>query len=489
MVSVIIPSRNERFLQKTILDILEKAEGDIEVVPVLDGYKPPDNEMVNDSRVRYAYVSDPKGMRGAINLGVSVSNGDYIMKLDGHCMLDKGFDVKLVADCEDDWIVIPRRKRLDAENWCLKDVGKPDIDYNYLSFPDNPGDFGGAGLNGRIWTKKILEKTDPKYDIDDELSFQGSAWFMKKSYFEFLELMDEKNWGAFWNEAQELSFKAWLSGGRVKRNKKTWYAHLHKGKKYGRGYKMDDSWAVKGATQANRWLYTDKMWHKQIHSLSWLINKFMPLPTWPKDWKKQIQPIRTLQHIRDKYNIMSDERFIKLPGKRDSLSKLFVELGLNKGVEVGVEQGKFSESLCKRNPDIELYAVDAWSVYKGYREHVSQDKLDGFYEAVKKRLKPYNCTVIKGFSLDVAKTFEDGSLDFVYIDGNHEFTQVVQDVAAWEKKVKKGGIVAGHDYRRGDSSWICHVKDVIQAWTYSHGIKPYFIFEDEKSPSWFWIKV
>ncbi len=275
MISVIIPSRNEQFLSRTIQDLLEKAEGDIEIIAVLDGYW--DNPS-NDKRVRLIHRGEVKGMRNAINSAVAIAQGEYIMKIDGHCMVDQGFDVKLVTDCEDDWIVIPRRKRLDAENWCIQDTGKPDVDYNFLSFPDNPADFGGAGLNGRIWTEKILERKDIL--IDEELSFQGSCWFMKKSYFEKLGLMDEKNWGPFWNEAQELGFRAWLTGGKVMRNKKTWYAHLHKGKKYGRGYNLDNQWAKMGAEQANRFFKGEKVWEDQKYPLSWLLERFMPMPEW-----------------------------------------------------------------------------------------------------------------------------------------------------------------------------------------------------------------
>ncbi len=285
MISIIIPSRNEQFLQKTIEDVLAKAKGDIEVIAVLDGYW---TALRDDKRVKIIHKGESKGMRAGINSGVAIARGEFIMKLDGHCMVDEGFDVKLAEDCEDNWVVIPRRKRLDAENWCIQDVGKPDVDYEYLSFPDNPADFGGKGLNGRIWTERALERKDIL--IDENMSFQGSGWFMKKSYFEFLELMDEENYGTFWNEAQEIGLKAWLSGGKVMTNKKTWYAHLHKGKKYGRGYNLDHSQTIKGATHTNKWL-RDKNWHKQTLPFKWLIEKFWPVPTWPEDYEKRISEI------------------------------------------------------------------------------------------------------------------------------------------------------------------------------------------------------
>lgn len=284
--TVIIPSRNEIFLQKTIQELLTKSKEDIEIIAILDGYWPPSNEIVNDPRVNYLHRGVSHGMRNGINSGVAIAKGKYIMKIDGHCMVDEGFDVKLKADCEPNWVVIPRRKRLDAENWCIQDVGKPDIDYEYLSFPDNPSDFGGPGLNGTQWNSRSIERlNDPKYLIDENMSFQGSCWFMHKDYFYKLELMDEVNYGTFWAEAQEIGLKSWLSGGKVMTNKKTWYAHLHKGKKYGRGYSITNRTIEQGAMFNNKWV-NNKAWDKQTLPFEWLVEHFWPLPGWPANWKE-----------------------------------------------------------------------------------------------------------------------------------------------------------------------------------------------------------
>lgn len=296
-ISIIIPSRNEIFLSKTIQDILEKARGNFEIIAVLDGAWPVEQKrkhwstpaIIDDPRVSYLFKPRAQGMRPAINDAEKIARGKYLLKCDGHVMFDEGFDVKLLADIEDDWVVIPRRKRLDAELWAIQDVKKPDVDYEFLSYPDNPADFGGEGLNGRIWTQRILERLDkPEYNIDEDMSFQGSCWFMKRDYFHFLELMDVENYGEFWNEAQEIGFKAWLSGGKVMVNKKTWYAHLHKGKTYGRGYMLDSKWLTKGASYARSWLYAKQKWHKQKYPLTWLIEHFMPVPNWDEEKLKKI---------------------------------------------------------------------------------------------------------------------------------------------------------------------------------------------------------
>jgi len=292
LLSIVIPSRKEKYIQQTINELLSKARGDVEIIAVLEEYWP-QPAIVQDPRVTLIHHGVAKGMRQSINEAVSLAKGEYIMKIDAHCMVADGYDEVLKADCQDDWVVIPRRKRLDAENWCIQDVGKRDVDYEYLSFPDNPADFGGPGLNGRIWEERARERQDTL--IDENLSFQGSCWFMKKDYFYFLELMDYENYGPFWNEAQEIGFKCILSGGKVMTNKKTWYAHLHKGKKHGRGYVMSKSWAPQGAAYTKKWLY-EKVWEKQTLPFDYLVEKFMPMPGWPADWKAQLEVLRNTQH-------------------------------------------------------------------------------------------------------------------------------------------------------------------------------------------------
>lgn len=208
-----------------------------------------------------------------------------------------------------------------------------------------------------------------------------------------------------------------------------------------------------------------------------------------------------LQYILDKYHITDAGKIIEIPGtNRETFAHLLAEMGCNVGAEIGVECGIYSEILCKANPNIDHYAIDAWTAYKGYRDHVSQDKLDGFKQITIDRLKPYRATIIKGFSMDVVKQFKDNSLDFVYIDGNHEYQQTVNDICEWTKKVKVGGIVAGHDYiLRTQNGYLMHVPMAVNGYCESYNVQPLFILgrkSDPKPPegirdssrSWFFVK-
>src|SRR5687767_12091660 len=171
---------------------------------------------------------------------------------------------------------------------------------------------------------------------------------------------------------------------------------------------------------------------------------------------------------------------------REGLAKLFNELGFKKIAEIGVEQGEYSEVLAKANPDAQLFLIDAWKAYSGYRDHVSQSKLDGFLEAVKARMKPYGANIIRAYSVDAAKEFENESLDAAYIDANHCFEQVVADLAAWVPKVREGGIVSGHDYFTSSGPY--HVPYAVEGFTKAYKISPWFICRGDHTASWFWVK-
>ena len=270
-------------------DLLAKAEGEIQVIAVLEGYWPKGHEIVNDSRVHYIHSGKVRGLRGAINAGAAVAKGKYLMKTDGHCLFDQGFDVKLAKDCAENWVVIPSRYSLDGTLWAI-DKSRPRRDYHYLCYPDPHKDHD-MGMHGVEWLERGKERSDPKYDIDDNMSFQGSCWFMHKKWFDdsLGGMSEEEAYHSWAQEPTEIGCKTWLSGGRVVCNKKTWYAHLHKGRQWGRGYEMNDAKQVEGHNYGARY-WMNNSWPKQIHKIDWLIEKFMPVPTWPEDRSLWISP-------------------------------------------------------------------------------------------------------------------------------------------------------------------------------------------------------
>lgn len=198
--------------------------------------------------------------------------------------------------------------------------------------------------------------------------------------------------------------------------------------------------------------------------------------------------MNTLDYIIKKFNLKKTGPGTYIPGSRSKeLLDLFRELDFKSGAEIGVETGLYSEQICKTNPNLMLYCIDPWQAYPGYRDHVSQKKQDQFYLETQIRLAPYKHKIIRNYAEEAYRDFADNSLDFVYIDGNHDFFHVTQDIHYWIPKVRPGGIVAGHDYRRINGN--NHVKDVIPAYAYAKHIAIWFIlYTHKESSTWFWVK-
>ena len=193
-------------------------------------------------------------------------------------------------------------------------------------------------------------------------------------------------------------------------------------------------------------------------------------------------------------------RGIEIPNcGRNDLPEFFKEMGYKVGAEIGVAKGEFSEVICKGG--FKLFSVDPYLAHKDYFRPSIQERLDAELEETKKRLAPYDSVILRQTSMDAVQDFEDESLDFVYIDGHHGFKYVTEDIFEWSKKIKKGGAICGHDYiltaTPPNSPYVCHVKQVIDAYTEAFGIKDWYLLGQKHAPegdtrdrcrSWLWIK-
>jgi hypothetical protein len=131
---------------------------------------------------------------------------------------------------------------------------------------------------------------------------------------------------------------------------------------------------------------------------------------------------------------------------RHILPFVLVERGLTGvGVEVGVCRGEFSAHILTHWPG-RLWCVDAWADLPGYEDEVYDYEAN--YSEALSRLAVFGsrCDVLRLPSVEAADRFDEGSLDFVYIDADHSYKACYEDLCAWYPKVKKGGIIAGDDY-------------------------------------------
>jgi glycosyltransferase involved in cell wall biosynthesis len=186
----------------------------LEVIPVLDGYW---TKVVDDSRIKVIHLGKNRGMRGAINAGVSMARGEFIMRTDEHCMFAGGYDKILTDTCEPNWIVVPKRYFLDPVTWTVMDI-EP-VTYEKLVIQEN------KKFSGQRWRREDREALP----IDETMAMQGSCWLMPKKWWtDVIGELQTEGYGCHYQDSHEMVFKTWKAGGKLMVNKNTWYAHKHR---------------------------------------------------------------------------------------------------------------------------------------------------------------------------------------------------------------------------------------------------------------------
>lgn len=183
----------------------------------------------------------------------------------------------------------------------------------------------------------------------------------------------------------------------------------------------------------------------------------------------------------------------ELPLSRETdIPEMFKELGFKVGAEVGICRAAYAEVLLRAVPKLELFGIDKWETYEGYHDFdYGNDILLDAYRQAKERTKNFVCHLIKNWSSEAVKQFKNESLDFVYIDSNHAYEYVVEDIAKWSKKVKKGGIVYGHDfndYSGTSRKFDVNVINAVAGWCNSYQIHPWFVLAKDERKGWMYIK-
>ena len=297
--SVLVPSRNEMFLKRTIEDILEHREAETEVIAILDGeWADPQIEQHED--VTVVYHPESRGQRAATNEAARISQAKFIMKADAHCSFDQGFDRKLMEEFEYDWTVVPRMYNLHAFDWqcnacgnrtyqgpepekCEKCGKNEGFEMVMVWEPrkNRQSDFARFDntLRFRYWGA-YGHRPEAQGDIADLMCHVGACWAMHRERYWELGGCDEEH-GSWGQMGVEISCKSWLSGGRQVVNKRTWFAHMFRtqGGTFGFPYPLSGR-QVNNARKYSRELWVNNKWPKAVHDLNWLLEKFKPVPTW-----------------------------------------------------------------------------------------------------------------------------------------------------------------------------------------------------------------
>jgi Methyltransferase domain len=166
---------------------------------------------------------------------------------------------------------------------------------------------------------------------------------------------------------------------------------------------------------------------------------------------------------------------------------------VGEAAEIGVQQGLFSRCLLDRWQGSMLHLIDPWRKFDdGYVDiaNVSNDQHEAFLREALRNLQPHQgrYRVHRELSQEAVSSFADNSLDFVYIDANHEYQAVLEDIRAWFSKVKPGGVLAGHDYLDGVlPAGHFGVKSAVRAFECETGLLALGTL-DPAWPSWYLIK-
>lgn len=314
--SILIPARNEMFLKNTIEDILKNIEADTEVITTLDGewVDPP---LVQHERVNIIYLPESIGQRAATNLACHLSKAKYVMKIDAHCAFDKGFDRKMIEafqETGDNVTMVPIMRNLWAFDWKCYHCG-----WKKYQGP-TPAKCEQCGKSDKIRRKIMwVGKSNPQstsYCFDSEphfqyfeeykkrpeylsgkakgltetMSLQGSCFMMTREKYWELNICDE-SLGSWGNQGLQVACDVWLSGGQqVLCNHKTWYAHLFRTQGGDFSFPYQQSGNEVGKTKTN---VKNAIWKmkrpKQKKPVSWLVEKFWPVPGWSDEDLRQLK--------------------------------------------------------------------------------------------------------------------------------------------------------------------------------------------------------
>ncbi|HEX7375626.1 MAG TPA: class I SAM-dependent methyltransferase, partial [Pirellulales bacterium] len=162
---------------------------------------------------------------------------------------------------------------------------------------------------------------------------------------------------------------------------------------------------------------------------------------------------------------------------------------LGEGVEVGVSAGHFSKAILDVWEGRRLHLVDAWRHLADYRDiaNLSDDEHQRNFEGLPDVLAAHQgrYRAHRLLSEEAAALFDDGSLDFVYLDADHSQTAMTRDLHLWYKKLRRGGLFAGHDFVDGSlSEGEFGVRAAVVEFERSKGVRA-AVTAERQWPSWY----
>jgi len=234
LVSVIISDLFERHLPETIENLRETADGPIEIIVKSD--------------------DEQRGMRHCLNMAAHEAKGEFLFKLDGHCIMTKHWDTILKTTCENPKdMAVCRIRGINESNWKMKDKG-----FSFVTiYPD-------------LSIGSIGDFVDDDPDVAETMASIGCGWMVHKDQFMDLGM----NWlhlGRYGNLGVEWALKIWLSGGRTLVNRHVICGHLFR-RQLVFGCSIEDQRVYRKVLGTQFNLFKGP---KQIYPMGWLANRFL----------------------------------------------------------------------------------------------------------------------------------------------------------------------------------------------------------------------
>jgi len=272
MVTVIIPARQEPYLDRTIASLYDNASGDIEVIVVLEG------EMVAvDPRSKIIYHPIPLGRRVGMNEAAKIANGEYLFHIDAHCSMPDAWDEKHKEVCIGNILVVSVISSMDEKTW----EKKPGHNYTFVSIDRN--------MKEHWWgAHKPLADCET---VEETMALTGCGWMIQKDYYWAVGGCDE-SLGQLCHLGPEWALKVWChpdNPGRLILRTDVFCGHVFGSKKiqsYSPQHISDHEFAERMRAQ-----YGDK--------IEWLRQKFNP-PGWDDETKEVTVNVNVEQTIEVK---------------------------------------------------------------------------------------------------------------------------------------------------------------------------------------------
>ena len=152
--------------------------------------------------------------------------------------------------------------------------------------------------------------------------------------------------------------------------------------------------------------------------------------------------------ILKEQGLWESQKWISAPGLCDLVMHLFSEQETIVGLEIGVASGWTMNHFLQNLSNLQLTGIDPYVGYMDGHIQITQELLDAQYLAAQDNISDFapRGKILRGYSQDFVNSFEDESLDYIFIDGDHSYEGALRDCELFFPKIKSGGIFAGHDW-------------------------------------------